>query len=97
MLNAQCVAEIISNSRFPIETLQQKFGSRLLRLQECELLLKALVAHTDITAPPEHLQEARVAKRASVQGQTMGQVVGMFTKGTLLQAGAISPPLKAPG
>ena len=80
----------MNNSAITIETVQQSFGSCLLRLQACELLLKSLVAHTDITAPPERLQEALVTKKASVQGQTMGQVVGIFTRGTLVQAGDIS-------
>lgn len=76
-----------------IETVQQKFGSCLLRLQECELLLKWLVAHTDITVPLEQTPEA---KTASAHGQTMGKVAGMFTKGTLVQDGAIRVPLTSP-
>lgn len=82
----------MTNSGITIETVLQRFGSCLLRLQACELLLKSLVAHTDITATLEDLPEALAAKMASVHGQTMGQVVGMFTKDTLVQAGAISIP-----
>lgn len=82
----------MTNSATTIETVQQKFGSCLLRLQECELLLKSLVAHTEITATLEHLPEALAAKMASVHGKTMGQVVGMFTKDTLAQVGAINVP-----
>jgi hypothetical protein len=48
----------MTNPAITIKTVQQKFGSCLLRLQECELLLKSLLAYTDITTLPEHLQEA---------------------------------------
>jgi hypothetical protein len=80
----------MTSTAITIEAVQQKFGSCLLRLQECELLLKALVAHTEMNAPLEHLQEALGANTALVHGQTMGLVVGMFTQNTLVQAGAIS-------
>ena len=82
----------MTNPAITIEAVQQRFGSCLLRLLACELLLKSVVAHTDITATLEHPQEALAAKMASVHGQTMGQVVGMFTKGTLVQADTIGIP-----
>lgn len=82
----------MTNPAITIATIQQNLGSCLLRLQACELLLKSLVAHTDITAAPEHLPEALAAKMASVHGQTMGQMVGMFTKGAVVKAGTISIP-----
>jgi hypothetical protein len=86
----------MTNSAITVKTVPQKFGSCLLRLQECELLLKSLVVHTGVTAPPEHLQDALRAKASSVQRQTMGQVVGMLTESTLVQTGAISIPSTSP-
>jgi hypothetical protein len=82
----------MTNPAITIETVQQKLGSCLLRLQVCELLLKGLVVHTEITAPPERLQEALGAKMTSVHRQTMGQLVRMFRKVTLVQAGTTGMP-----
>lgn len=86
----------MTNPAITIETVQQKLGSCLLRLQVCELLLKGLVVHTEITAPPERLQEALEAKMTSVHRKTMGQLVGIFTQGTLVQAGTIGMPSTRP-
>jgi hypothetical protein len=62
----------MTDSATTLDTVQRKLGRCLLRLQECELLLKSFVAHAEVTAPPAHLQVARNAKVASVQKKTMG-------------------------
>lgn len=60
-------------------TVQRKLGRCLLRLQQYEILLKSLVAHHDIAGPPARLQAIRDAQVASVQKQTLGNLVGMLT------------------
>ncbi|MBS1131997.1 MAG: hypothetical protein H6R16_2999 [Proteobacteria bacterium] len=64
-------------------TVQRKLGRCLLRLQQYELLLKALVAHSDIAGPPDQLQAVRDEKIACAQKKTLGTLVGMLTEGCL--------------
>lgn len=59
---------------------QRKLGRCLLRLQQYEILLKALVAHSDIAGPPEKLQAVRNAQVAAAQKKTLGTLVGMLTE-----------------
>lgn len=58
---------------------QRKLGRCLLRLQQYEILLKALVAHGDIAGPPARLQAVRDAQIARVQKKTLGTLVGELT------------------
>lgn len=64
-------------------TVQRKLGRCLLRLQQYELLLKALVAHSDIAGPPDQLQAVRDEKVACTQKKTLGTLVGMLTESCL--------------
>lgn len=64
-------------------SVQRKLGRCLLRLQQYELLLKALVAHSDIAGRPEQLQAVRDEKIACAQKKTMGTLVGMLTESCL--------------
>ena len=57
---------------------QRKLGRCLLRLQQYEVLLKALVAHGNISGPPARLQAVRDAQIASAQKKTLGTLVGEF-------------------
>lgn len=59
---------------------QRKLGRCLLRLQQYEILLKALVAHGDIAGPPAELQSVRDAQVACAQKKTLGTLVGMLTE-----------------
>ena len=59
---------------------QRKLGRCLLRLQQYEILLKALVAHSDIAGPHAELQAVRDAQVASAQKKTLGTLVGMLTE-----------------
>ena len=59
---------------------QRKLGRCLLRLQQYEILLKALVAHSDIAGSPAELQAVRDAQVASAQKKTLGTLVGMLTE-----------------
>ncbi|MBL8507497.1 MAG: OST-HTH/LOTUS domain-containing protein [Chitinimonas sp.] len=65
---------------------QRKLGRCLLRLQQYEILLKALVAHGDIAGPPSELQSVRDAQVARAQKQTLGTLVGMLTERHLTSA-----------
>lgn len=69
----------------PLE-LQRKLVRCLTRLQQYEILLKALVAHGDIAGPPAGLQAARDAQVACVQKKTLGTLVGMLTERHLTSA-----------
>lgn len=65
---------------------QRKLGRCLLRLQQYEILLKALVAHGDIAGPPAGLQAVREAQLACAQKKTLGTLVGMLTERHLTSA-----------
>jgi len=62
---------------------QHKLGGCLLRLQQYEGLLKAMVADTDLAGEPAQLQALRDARVASVHKTTLGGLVSLFTGGTL--------------
>lgn len=68
-------------------TVQRKLGRCLLRLQQYELLLKAVVAHTDIAGPPGKLQALRDEKVAAAQKKTLGTLIGMLTDSYLTPSG----------
>lgn len=58
---------------------QLKLGGCLLRLQQYEQLLKAMVANTDLAGEPAQLQALRDARVASVHKTTLGGLVSLFT------------------
>lgn len=62
---------------------QHKLGGCLFRLQQYELLLKAMVANTDLAGEPAQLQALRDARVASVHKTTLGGLVSLFTGGYL--------------
>lgn len=80
---------------------QLKLGGCLLRLQQYERLLKAMVAHTDLAGEPAQLQAMRDARVASIHKTTLGGLVSLFTGGYLLAEGesvsAKESDDKAPG
>lgn len=55
---------------------QRKFGRNLLRLQQYERLIKAIVAEHDIAGSSSDLFDNRTAQYDAVATKTMGQVVG---------------------
>lgn len=55
---------------------QRKFGRNLLRLQQYERLIKAIVAEHDIAGSSSDLFDNRTAQYDAVAAKTMGQVVG---------------------
>lgn len=83
---------------------QRKLGRCMLRLQQYERLLKAMVASMAVTGPPEQLDAVRDRQADNVRNRTLGTLVGMFTEQHLTTAsedpqvgpdegtGANSPP-----
>ncbi len=65
---------------------QRKLGRCLLRLQQYEILLKAFVAHGDISGPPAELQSVKDAQVGCSQKKTLGTLVGMLTERHLTSA-----------
>lgn len=57
---------------------QRKLGGCLLRLQQYEILLKAVVANGDVTAHPAQLQAVQDAQVASAHKKTLGGLVSML-------------------
>lgn len=66
--------------------MQFKLGGCLLRLQQYELLLKAMVAHAEVAGPPAQLEALRDEQIAGAQRKTLGSLVGMLTEGYLSSA-----------
>ena len=64
-------------------TVQRKLGRCLLRLQQYEQLLKAMVADSEVEGPPDELLARRDAKVADTHKKTLGTLVGMLTEGYL--------------
>jgi hypothetical protein len=56
----------------------------MFRLQQYELLAKALVGHRELTAPAGKMDEVRTKNVALAAGKTLGQLVGELT-GTFLK------------
>ncbi|MBH3441886.1 OST-HTH/LOTUS domain-containing protein [Pseudomonas luteola] len=64
-------------------TVQRKLGRCMLQLQQYERLLKAMVAHSELSGPPERLQAIREEKVACAHKKTLGTLVGMLTESYL--------------
>lgn len=58
---------------------QRKLGGCLLRLQQYEILLKAVVAQGEVAAHPAQLQAVQDAQVASVHKKTLGGLVSMLS------------------
>lgn len=65
---------------------QRKLGRCLLRLQQYERQLKALVAHGELSGPADRLSIIREQKVACAQKKTMGTLMGMLTESFLTQS-----------
>lgn len=76
-------SQTIVTSQSPLELqrdVQRKLGRCLLRLQQYEILLKALVAHGEIAGPPAGLQSMQDAQVACAQKKTLGALVARLTE-----------------
>lgn len=67
---------------------QRKLGRCMLRLQQYERLLKAMVAGMAVAGPPEQLQAVQERQALSIRNRTLGTLVGMFTEQHLTAASA---------
>lgn len=55
---------------------QRLLGRCLLRLQQFERQIKAIVAHHEISGPADNLEAVRAARRQDSNGKTLGTLVG---------------------
>lgn len=67
---------------------QCKLGRCLLRLQQYERLLKAMVANMAVAGPLDQLEALRDRQTVSMRNKTLGTLVGMFTEQHLTAASA---------
>ncbi len=67
---------------------QRKLGRNLLRIQQLEVLMKALVTESVIEGHSGGLHELQDKRKQEVAGKTLGQVAGDLT------AGYLSPPVQ---
>lgn len=65
---------------------QRKLGRCILRLQQYERLMKAMVAGMEVKGPLEHLQTVRARQEAGVSDKSLGTLVRLFTSGHLAPA-----------
>lgn len=70
---------------------QQLLGRCLLRLQQYERLMKAIVAHHEISGPVHAIESIRVARIADTAGKTLGTLVGTLL-GSWITAEGIENP-----
>lgn len=70
---------------------QRLLGRCLLRLQQCERLIKAMVAHHRLSGQTHDLERARVAQINSTARKTLGTLVGDLL-GLYVVADEIDPP-----
>ena len=62
---------------------QRKLGRCLIRLQQYERLLKALVAEHDVSGPAHQLIDIRDSRMEALSKKTLGHVVGAVTENLL--------------
>ncbi|WP_156116537.1 OST-HTH/LOTUS domain-containing protein [Massilia sp. 9096] len=67
---------------------QRKLGCCMLRLQQYERLLKAVLPSMAVAGPPEQLQAVQGKQALSMRNRTLGSLVGMFTEQHLTAASA---------
>lgn len=65
---------------------QRKLGRCMIRLQQYERLLKAMVATMALEGPPEQLQAIRDKQEACASNKTLGTLVWLFTGSHLIAA-----------
>lgn len=66
-----------------------RLGECIYRIQQCELLLKRVVAMAGFSAPIEGLNAAIQQNAENVQSKTMGVLIGMLEKGVI---DGVTPP-----
>ena len=81
------MSEDVTNEQHEV---QRKLGRCLLRLQQYEIMLKAVTAHQSIEGPGDKLQSIRDEKVQEFRGKTLGHLVGVLTGSYLAVASAES-------
>ncbi len=71
-------SQALSNATPSLEDVQRKLGGCLLRLQQYEILLKDVVARSEVAAHPAQLQSVQDAQVASLHKMTLGGLVSML-------------------
>lgn len=66
---------------------QRLLGRCMLRLQQYERLVKAIVAHHDLTGPAHALESIRAARIADAAGKTLGTLVGQLLESYVVTDG----------
>lgn len=67
---------------------QRRLGRCMLRLQQYERLLKAVLPSMAVAGPPEELQAVQDKQALRIRNRTLGALVGIFTDHHLTVAGA---------
>jgi hypothetical protein len=84
--SSQATADVDNGLEVLQHEVQRKLGRCMLRLQQYERLLKAMVAGMALEGPLEQLQATRAGQVASASGKSLGTLVRMFTGGHLTLA-----------
>ena len=78
-----------------LQTLQREvqrlLGRCLLRMQQFECQIKAIVAHHEISGPPHTLEAVRASRKADTAGKTLGTLVGSLLGSYVVTSGVSSP------
>jgi hypothetical protein len=78
--------------RTPQREIQRLLGRCLLRLQQYERLIKAIVAHHEISGPPQALEAIRAARVAETARKTLGTLIGDLLGSYVVIHGNEPPP-----
>ncbi|KAG0947739.1 hypothetical protein G6F31_014157 [Rhizopus arrhizus] len=70
---------------------QRLVGRCILRLQQCEQLMKSMLAFQKLSGTPETLPKSLNNRRTEIGGKTMGAVVGCLTTECMLKEGGEVP------
>lgn len=70
---------------------QRLLGRCILRLQQCEQLLKSMLAFQKLSGTTETLPRSLGKRRAEISGKTMGMLVGRLTSECILKEGSEVP------
>ena len=68
----------IGDLQAPQWEVQRLLGRCLLRIQQYERLMKAIVAHHDLSGPAAALEAIRAARMQDVATKTLGTLVGQL-------------------
>lgn len=87
-----------ANSDEALQALQREvqrlLGRCLLRLQQYERLIKAIMADYEISGPAHALEEVRAARMTATAGKTLGTIVGELL-GSYVVTSEVDTPIKA--